>query len=104
MNKQILSYFPKIFKSPYTIFILILTISSPLFFLRGIGIFDDSVYLKIGELITHGLSPYRDVFDNKPPGIYYLAALIAWMGQSHWLASRVFLFFFAALIGFIVIK
>jgi hypothetical protein len=90
--------------SPYTVFGFILGISSPLFFLRGIGIFDDSVYLKIGELINQDLYPYRDVFDNKPPGIYYLSALIAWIGQNHWLTNRIFLFIFAVILGFSVIR
>lgn len=94
----------ELFWSPYALFALILIISSPLFFLRGIGVFDDSVYLKIGELINQGLHPYKDVFDNKPPGIYYLAALIAWIGRNHWLTNRLFLFIFAAILGFSVIK
>jgi len=77
---------------------------APLFFARGIGVFDDSVYLKIGELILDGLIPYRDVFDIKPPGIYYLGALIAWIGRSHWLAPRIFLFIFAVIFGAWVIE
>ncbi|QOV23352.1 ArnT family glycosyltransferase [Anabaenopsis elenkinii] len=82
--------------------IIILFISLPLFFSRGIGVFDDSVYLKIGELITHGILPYRDVFDNKPPGIYYLGALLAWIGNYHWLTSRIFLFIIALCFSLIV--
>lgn len=91
-------------KLSYTILPLIFLLSSPLFFWRGIGVFDDSVYLKIGELITDGLLPYKDLFDNKPPGIYYLAAIIAWFGNKHWLTNRVFLFIFAILLGFGIIK
>ncbi|MBD2208387.1 glycosyltransferase family 39 protein [Nostoc linckia FACHB-104] len=95
---------PSILISPYTALSICLLFSSPLFFLRGIGIFDDSVFLKIGELIVDGLVPYRDVFDNKPPGIYYLAAVIAAISNNHWLAPRLFLFVFAALFGIWVIK
>jgi hypothetical protein len=94
----------KIISSPYTALSLCLILSSPLFFFRGIGIFDDSVFLKIGELILDGLVPYRDVFDNKPPGIYYLGAAIAAISNSHWLAPRIFLFVFAAVFGAWVIE
>src|SRR5438128_922498 len=66
----------------------------PLFFLRGIGVMDDSLYLKMGELIADGAVPYRDVWENKTPGVYYLVALIAVVGDRHWLAPRVFLFLF----------
>ncbi|MEH2163370.1 MAG: glycosyltransferase family 39 protein [Nostoc sp.] len=94
----------RIISSPYTALGLCLILSSPLFFFRGIGIFDDSVFLKIGELILDGLVPYRDVFDNKPPGIYYLGAAIAAVSNSHWLAPRIFLFIFATVFGAWVIQ
>lgn len=53
--------------SPYSVFIILLGIGFSLFFLRGFGIFDDSVYLKIEELILQGFKPYQDVFDNTSP-------------------------------------
>ncbi len=36
---------------------------------------DEGIYLTLGNGIRHGLTLYRDIHDNKPPGIYYLAAL-----------------------------
>jgi len=81
---------------PFVLVALLLAVSSPLYFVRGIGIFDDSLYLKAGELILDGLKPYRDFYDNKPPGIYYLSAAIATVGGRGWLAPRLFLFLFAA--------
>jgi len=39
------------------------------FFLRGIGVNDDSLYLKIGELVADGAVPYRDVWENKRQGL-----------------------------------
>lgn len=75
-----------------------------LVFLRCIGVFDDSAFLKIGELILDELVPSRDIFDNKPPGIYYLGAAIAAISNRHWLAPPIFLFVFAAVFGVIVIK
>lgn len=36
---------------------------------------DEGVFLTIGKGIAHGLLPYRDFFDHKPPAIYFLFAL-----------------------------
>lgn len=36
---------------------------------------DASVYWAMGRGILNGLTPYKDLFDNKPPGIYLIAAL-----------------------------
>jgi hypothetical protein len=82
--------------SPLGIIAALLAISAPIYFARGIGIFDDSLYLKAGQLILDGLKPYRDFYDNKPPGIYYVSAMIAAVGGRGWLAPRIFLFLFAA--------
>ena len=81
---------------PLGIVAVLLAASAPLYFVRGIGIFDDSVFLKAGQLILDGLTPYRDFYDNKPPGLYYVAAAIAAIGGRGWLAPRIFLFLFAA--------
>jgi hypothetical protein len=37
--------------------------------------FDAAVYTLAGVSIKNGLVPYRDIFDNKPPGLYLLNAL-----------------------------
>ncbi|HEX7794226.1 MAG TPA: glycosyltransferase family 39 protein, partial [Vicinamibacterales bacterium] len=81
---------------PAGIVALLLVVSAPLYFSRGIGVFDDSLFLKEGQLILDGLRPYRDFYDIKPPGIFYLSAMIAAVGGRGWLAPRIFLFFFAA--------
>ncbi len=86
--------------SPVWIVAALLAVSAPLYFVRGIGIFDDSVHLKIGQLILDGLKPYRDFYDNKPPGLYYVSAAIAAVGGRGWLAPRIFLFLFAAAFQF----
>ncbi|PIV07387.1 hypothetical protein COS53_02565, partial [Candidatus Shapirobacteria bacterium CG03_land_8_20_14_0_80_35_14] len=36
---------------------------------------DEGVYLALGQGIRHGLTLYSQIYDNKPPAIYYLAAL-----------------------------
>src|SRR4051794_25138269 len=36
---------------------------------------DSAIYFTIGRGIVHGLVPYRDLFETKPPGVFLLAAL-----------------------------
>jgi 4-amino-4-deoxy-L-arabinose transferase-like glycosyltransferase len=90
--------------SPIWIVAALLAVSAPIYFARGIGIFDDSLYLKIGQLILDGLKPYRDFYDNKPPGVYYVSAVIAAIGGRGWLAPRVFLFLFGAAFQIAIIR
>ena len=53
----------------------------PFFLLRLPSLFepywygDEGVYLALGQGIRHGLTLYSQIYDNKPPAIYYLAAL-----------------------------
>ena len=42
---------------------------------------DEGIYLTLGNGIRHGLALYRDIHDNKPPVIYYLAAFA---GSEFW--------------------
>ena len=37
---------------------------------------DQATYCVVGEGLLHGHLPYRDLWDNKPPGIFYIYALI----------------------------
>ena len=83
---------------------VLLVASAPLYFARGIGVFDDSLYLKAGQLILDGLKPYRDFYDIKPPGIYYVSAAIAAVGGRGWLAPRIFLFAFAAVFQIAMVR
>lgn len=36
---------------------------------------DEGIYLTLGQAIRHGLTPFLQIHDNKPPTLYYLAAL-----------------------------
>ncbi|PWU22508.1 hypothetical protein C5B42_05840 [Candidatus Cerribacteria bacterium 'Amazon FNV 2010 28 9'] len=36
---------------------------------------DEGIYLTLGNGVRHGLQLYRDIHDNKPPGIYLIAAV-----------------------------
>src|SRR6185369_17929219 len=68
---------------------------------------DYGIFVYIGEQITHGKLPYRDVWDNKPPGIFYLNAVALWIGRgSKWGVWIVEYFFLcgATLLSFSLIK
>jgi hypothetical protein len=68
---------------------------------------DYGIFVYIGEQITHGKLPYRDVWDNKPPGIFYLNAIALWIGRGSrwgvWIVEYVCLFG-ATLLSFHLIK
>lgn len=78
----------------YWLALVPLVLALPLFFLRGVGLFDDSVVLEMGLLVRRGFLPYRDFFDNKPPLVSLLSATIATVGQESWLFPRFVLFGF----------
>ena len=45
---------------------------------------DSGVFLYLGQQIMDGQIPYRDVWDHKGPGVYYLNALGLWLGHGSW--------------------
>jgi hypothetical protein len=68
---------------------------------------DYGIFVYIGEQITHGKLPYHDVWDNKPPGIFYLNAVALWIGRGSrwgvWIVEFISLFG-ATLLSFNFIK
>ena len=40
---------------------------------------DMGIYLAVGRGILNGLTPYIDLFENKPPGMFLMSALSLWM-------------------------
>ena len=40
-----------------------------------VDVVDDQMFGYFGWRIAHGAVPYKDVWDNKPPGIYWINAL-----------------------------
>ena len=68
---------------------------------------DSGVFLYVGWRILHGELPYRDVWDNKPPLVYYIDALGLSMTPKStwgvWLLQWIALVV-AAYIGFSVIR
>lgn len=47
---------------------------------------DFLIYLTIGRGIVNGLRPYVDLFESKPPGIFYLSAFSVWLTDGDALA------------------
>lgn len=68
---------------------------------------DSGVFLYAGWRILHGEIPYRDVWDHKPPVIFYINALgLAIADHSRWgvWLIELILLFFAAFLGYLLIK
>lgn len=40
---------------------------------------DGFIYMGVGRGILNGLLPYRDLFETKPPGMFLISALSAWL-------------------------
>ena len=65
---------------------------------------DSGTFAYCGQVINNGGLMYRDCWDNKPPGVYYLntAAIrlggstpyAIWLFQAIWLTTAIVLFFF----------
>jgi len=71
------------------IFILLVILSFLLFIRLGLD-YDESVFLFYGDSILHGSILYKDCIDIKPPGIFYLLALIFFIfGKSVYAAKSV---------------
>ncbi len=88
------TYFPR---SLILILILLVLLRLPSLF-EPYWYLDEAMYLTIGRCLRHGWLLYQDIFDNKPPGIYWLALLSPslWVFRLIALVSQfvsVFLFF-----------
>ena len=53
---------------------------------------DETTFLAMGNSIKNGALLYRDVSDIKPPGIFYLAALVFSVAGKSFIAARVLTF------------
>lgn len=82
-------------------FILFASIPPLLLIHTGLHV-DESLFMFVGDTIIHGSIPYRDFIDNKPPGIFYLNALIFLFFSKSFYASRITLFIFNALSALII--
>jgi hypothetical protein len=52
------------------------------FFASGGHAGDAYIYWTMGRAVLNDLTPYVDIYDNKPPGIFFLSALSIWLFDS----------------------
>src|SRR5262249_31300284 len=52
---------------------------------------DEGTFLTVAQEIQHGRLPYRDAFDHKGPGIYYLLTLLLWLTRSADVVTQILL-------------
>ncbi|GAB4549112.1 MAG: hypothetical protein Fur002_26190 [Anaerolineales bacterium] len=68
---------------------------------------DSGIFLYIGALILKGKIPYRDVWENKGPLIFYLNALALWLGGGSrwgvWMLELIFLLA-AGVLAYVILK
>src|SRR5215472_5393524 len=51
---------------------------------------DQATYCVIAESLLKGMHLYRDLWDNKPPGIFYLyVPVVKLLGRAMWLVGAV---------------
>jgi hypothetical protein len=54
---------------------------------------DGAIFMYVGEMWRRGLIPYLQVFDNKPPGIFFITGIASAFPHAFWVLSLiVFLF------------
>ena len=46
------------------------------------GYQDHALFMGIGRALLNGLTPYVDIFENKPPGIFLVAAFSLWLNND----------------------
>jgi len=88
----------KIHVPPWLVLVLAITflIRIPSFF-EPYSYGDEMIYLNLGEAIKRGMVLYRDIHDNKPPLLYFTAALagnVFWFRAilAAWMAATTVLF------------
>jgi hypothetical protein len=57
-------------------------VSRMIFELHGTYDFDAQLFITVGRGILNGLTPYRDLFESKPPGIFLLSAASLWLSND----------------------
>lgn len=69
---------------------------------------DSGVFLYVATRILEGDIPYRDLWDHKPPGVFYVDALALAIGQGSWWAvwgmELLFVLFAAACAYFVCLR
>jgi 4-amino-4-deoxy-L-arabinose transferase-like glycosyltransferase len=86
-------------------FLIAFTLSAiglPLVYLRVPLHFDEGIYLTIGKQLAAGETLYLDFADHKPPGIFYLAAVIYELFSNPVTAARVLTYTVIGISGLLV--
>jgi len=65
----------------------------PIYYISYPLLGDETTFLAIGNSIKNGALLYRDVADIKPPGIFYLAALVFSVAGKSFIAARILTYF-----------
>ena len=89
-------------KTRFILSFILLSILPFLLYLRGSLGVDESYFMFIGNSIIYGSIPYKDYIDIKPPGIYYLFALVFSAFGKSFYAARSVTFIFNALSAVII--
>lgn len=66
-------------------------------FLYPVIDWDESLYVLMADSIIEGHLPYVNIWDNKPPGIYYILTIGHYLFGDTWLGMRIFTVFFVGL-------
>ncbi|MCL4532576.1 MAG: glycosyltransferase family 39 protein [Actinobacteria bacterium] len=77
-------------------------LSVAIFITRGYPGRDSGIFLYVGQLILDGRIPYRDAWDNKPPGVFYADALGLFLGRGS--MAGLWLVEFASLVAAVVLS
>ena len=75
----------------------------PFFFLDMID-WDESTFIVMGQSIADGHLPYTVAWDNKPPGGFYLFAMVQYLFPQNLVAIRLFGALMVGLSGFLVYR
>jgi hypothetical protein len=60
---------------------------------------DEGMYLVIGQQLASGAVPYKDVYEMKPPGLFYTYAVLAGLGGYSYEGARIWALVLYALNG-----
>ncbi len=63
---------------------------------------DEGTYLVIGKQVAEGKLPYKDVYEMKPPGLFYTYALMASVGAYGFDGARLYTICFYGLAGILL--
>jgi len=98
VRQKITKFLNKIHTPPWVVGVLggVFLLRIPSFF-EPFSYGDEMIYLSLGEAVRRGLTLYKDIHDNKPPLLYFLAAIagnVFWFRVilAFWMMATVVIF------------